>query len=183
MVGLDEVGRGPLAGPVVAAAVVLPVGLGVEALPGLDDSKRLGAQVREALVPRIQAVAVGVAVAEVDEGEIDRLGIAQASFEAMRQALALLGVRAEHALVDGLRNPRLPCPQTPLIGGDGLSCSIAAASVVAKVHRDALMTRWDAAYPGYGFAAHKGYPTAGHRAALRRLGPCPLHRRSFRLAE
>ena len=180
--GADEVGRGPLAGPVVAAAVVFPPGLDPEALPGLDDSKRLSPKARELLVPRILDLCRQWAIAEVEAPDIDRWNIAQASFEVMVRALGRLHPPPDHALLDGLRNPRLTTlPQTPLVGGDGLSISIAAASVLAKVHRDRLMTEWDAVYPGYGFAEHKGYPTRAHRAAIAALGPCPLHRRSFRL--
>lgn len=180
--GADEVGRGPLAGPVVAAAVIFTPTVDVARLAGLDDSKRLSPKARETLVPRIRELAVAWAIASVDVDEIDRLNIAQASFEAMRRAVVALQPPAEHVLVDGLRNPRLrEVAHTPLVGGDGLSVSIAAASVLAKVHRDRLMTDWDLVHPEYGFADHKGYPTAEHRAALRRLGPCPLHRRSFRL--
>jgi ribonuclease HII len=180
--GADEVGRGPLAGPVVAAAVIFPPEVREADLAGLDDSKRLSPEAREALVPRIRALALAWAVAEVDVEEIDRLNIAQASFEAVRRAVAALRPAPEHVLVDGLPNPRLvPLPQTALVGGDGLSLSVAAASVLAKVHRDRCMVAWDAVYPGYGFAEHKGYPTPEHRRALGRLGPCPLHRRSFRL--
>ena len=179
--GVDEVGRGPLAGPVVAAAVILPPDLDRDALRRCDDSKRLPPGVREALAPRIRAAATATALAVVESEEIDRLNILQASAEAMCRAIALLVPAPGHALIDGLRNGRLRLPQTPLVGGDGLSLSIAAASVLAKVHRDALMVAAEAAYPGYGFAEHKGYPTAQHRQALRRLGPCPLHRRSFRL--
>ncbi len=180
--GADEAGRGPLAGPVVAAAVVFDPDLDAQGLAGLDDSKRLSPKVREGLVPVICALARAWAVAVVDVDEIDRLNIAQASFEAMRRATLALRPVAEHVLIDGLRNPRLTeVAHTPLVGGDGLSVSIAAASVLAKVHRDRLMTEWDAVHPGYGFADHKGYPTPEHRAALRALGPSPLHRRSFRL--
>lgn len=181
MAGADEAGRGPLAGPVVAAAVILPPDFPPHRLPGCDDSKRLAPGVREALVPQIQASALAWAVAEVSVAEIDALNIAQASFEAMRRALAALAPAPAHVLVDGLPNPRLIWPQTAIIAGDGLSLSIAAASILAKVHRDRLMRALDARYPGYGFAAHKGYPTAQHRRALVTLGPCPEHRRSFRL--
>ncbi len=174
--GVDEVGRGPLAGPVVAAAVVLPRDAW---LPGLDDSKRLTAARRQGLVAAIKAQAAAWCVAEVDVEAIDRLNIAQASFEAMRQALAGLGVGVDHVLVDGFRIPGYGGDQTAIVGGDHLSNSIAAASVLAKVHRDARMAAWDAVWPGYGFARHKGYGTAEHVAALQRLGPCPLHRRSF----
>lgn len=179
--GTDEAGRGPLAGPVVAAAVVLPPHVTPEWLAGCDDSKRVDARRREALVPRIQEVALAWMVAEVSVAEIDAINIAQASFEAMRRAVAGLSTRPEHVLVDGLPNPRLNCPQTALVGGDGLSLSIAAASILAKVHRDAQMCLLDERYPGYGFSAHKGYPTAAHRQAIARLGPCAAHRRSFRL--
>lgn len=176
--GVDEAGRGPLAGPVVAAAVVLPP----EAyLPGLDDSKRLTAARREALEPRIKDAAVvwGVAVAGVEE--IDQLNIARAAFLAMARAVAALAVAPDHLLVDGFPIPGVPVPQQAIVGGDALCNSIAAASVLAKVYRDRLMAEYDELFPGYGFAVHKGYPTPAHREALRRLGPSPIHRRSFRL--
>jgi ribonuclease HII len=174
--GVDEAGRGPLAGPVVAAAVVLPPDAH---LPGLDDSKRLTAARREALAAAIRAQAAAWCVAEADVEAIDRLNIARASFLAMRRALAGLGIAVDHVLVDGFRIPGYGGGQTPIVGGDHLSNSIAAASVLAKVHRDERMVAWDAVWPGYGFARHKGYGTAEHVAALQRLGPCPLHRRSF----
>jgi ribonuclease HII len=174
--GVDEVGVGPLAGPVVAAAVVLPERFD---LPGLDDSKRLAARTRERLAAAIHAQAVAVAVAELAPAEIDAVGILRAAQEAMRRAIAGLRSRPDHALVDGREVPRLGCAQTALVGGDGLDASIAAASIVAKVHRDALMRALDALHPGYGFAIHMGYPTPLHLAALRRLGPTPIHRRSF----
>lgn len=179
--GVDEAGRGPLAGPVVAAATAFHPGDGTERLAGLNDSKCLSPLARARLAPRIRNVAAGWAVAAVDPTEIDAMGIGQASLEAMRRAVALLRPLPQHVLVDGPYLPRLQGTQTAVIGGDGLCCSIAAASVLAKVQRDALMEGWDLVYPGYGFAVHRGYPTAAHRAALRRLGPCPLHRRSFRL--
>ena len=181
MAGVDEAGRGPLAGPVVAAAVLLRADTAEWELAGCDDSKRLAPSVRRALVARIQAVAGAWAVAEVDVPEIDRLNIAVASFEAMRRAVATLVPAPEHVLVDGLPNPRLPMAQTAVVGGDGLCLSVAAASILAKVHRDELMLDLDRRYPGYGFAEHKGYPTPQHRQALEALGPCPAHRRSFRL--
>lgn len=166
----------------MAAAVVFEPDVDVSALDGLDDSKRLSPRSRAALVPRILALAAQWALAEVPAEDVDRWNVAHASFEAMRRAVHALRPGADHALLDGLPNPRLTLPpHTALVGGDGLSLSIAAASVLAKVHRDARMDEFDALYPGYGFAAHKGYPTAEHRAALLRLGPCPLHRRSFRL--
>jgi ribonuclease HII len=174
--GVDEGGVGPLAGPVVAAAVVLPERID---LPGLDDSKRLAARTRERLSAAIHAQAVAVAVAELAPTEIDALGILRAAQEAMRRAIAGLPSPPDHALVDGRAVPRLGCAQTALVGGDGLDASIAAASIVAKVHRDASMRELDALHPGYGFAIHMGYPTPLHLAALRRLGPSPIHRRSF----
>jgi ribonuclease HII len=174
--GVDEVGRGPLAGPVVAAAVVLPARVD---LPGLDDSKRLSRATRERLAAAIRAQAVAFAVAEVGPDEIDAQNILRASQAAMRLAIAGLGVVPDHVLVDGRELPGLALPQTALVGGDGRDASIAAASIVAKVHRDACMRELDARYPGFGFAAHMGYPTPAHLAALRRLGPSPVHRRSF----
>ncbi len=174
--GVDEVGVGPLAGPVVAAAVVL----NDEAeLPGLDDSKRLTHEQRVELDLRIRAQARGVFVAEVWPEEIDRLNIYHAALQAMRRSVLGLAEMPDHVLVDARTIPDLSVAQTPLIGGDGRDASIAAASIVAKVHRDALMRRLDQDYPGYGFAKHKGYPTGDHLAALRRVGPCEIHRRSY----
>lgn len=177
--GVDEAGRGCLAGPVVAAAVVLPPDAH---LPGLDDSKKLSAEAREALLPviRRQALAVGLGLGAPEE--IDRINILWASLEAMRRALLDLALPPDHVLVDGNRAiPEAPWPQDTVIKGDGRSLSIAAASVVAKVERDRLMERLDADYPHYGWALHKGYPTAAHYAALAAYGPSPHHRRSFRL--
>jgi len=174
--GVDEVGMGPLAGPVVAAAVVLPARID---LPGLDDSKRLSPAARERLSEAIRAQAVAWAVAEVGAHEIDALDILRASQAAMRRALGALAVAPDHVLVDGRPVPALGFPQTAIVGGDASDASIAAASIVAKVHRDARMQEFDRAHPGWGFAVHKGYPTPAHLAALRRLGPSPIHRRSF----
>jgi ribonuclease HII len=174
--GVDEVGVGPLAGPVVAAAVVLPERA---ELPGLDDSKRLAAAQRERLAEAIRSQALAWAVAELEPEEVDRLNVLRASLEAMRRAVTSLGCRPEHVLVDARHIPGLDVPQTALVHGDARDASIAAASVLAKVHRDGLMCRLDARFPGYGFAEHKGYGTAQHLAALRRLGPSPAHRRSF----
>lgn len=176
--GVDEVGVGPLAGPVVAAAVVLPARVD---LPGLDDSKKLGAAARERLAAAIHAQAVAVAVGEVSPAEIDRLNVRRASLEAMRRAVESLvaQVDVEHVMVDAHRIPSISIPQTPLIHGDALDGSIAAASIVAKVHRDALMRMLEREHPGYGFARHMGYGTAEHLAALRDLGASPIHRRSF----
>lgn len=172
--GIDEAGRGPWAGPVVAAAVVLDPG----SIPqGLNDSKALNEAQREALYAPIMASArVGIGIAEVER--IDRDNILQATFWAMAEAMRQLdGVAL--ALVDGNRAPHLPCPVETIIKGDGRSLSIAAASIVAKVTRDRIMLGHDARYPQYGFARHKGYGTAFHRQALERHGPSPLHRRSF----
>jgi ribonuclease HII len=174
--GVDEVGMGPLAGPVVAAAVILPDRVD---LPGLDDSKRLGRARREDLARRVLDQALAVSVAEVDSGEVDRLNIYRAGLEAMRRAVASLDSRPDHVLVDARTIPDVAAPQTAIVGGDAKDASIAAASIVAKVHRDGLMRVLDAAYPGYGFARHKGYGTPEHLDALRRLGPCAIHRRSF----
>jgi ribonuclease HII len=182
--GVDEVGRGPLAGPVVAAAVVLPRrwltgGLPAE-LKGLNDSKQLTASQRE----RFHALLTGhdevrFSLAQLDALEIDRLNILRATHRAMELALAQLRPEPDHVLVDGNRVQSLPWPQTALVGGDGRSYSIAAASVIAKVHRDRLMREYDARFPAYGFGDHKGYGTAAHLAALAAHGPCPIHRRSF----
>jgi ribonuclease HII len=174
--GVDEVGVGPLAGPVVAAAVVLRER---PRLPGLDDSKRMTRAARERLAPEILAQALAWSVAEVWPEEIDRLNIHRATQAAMRRAIGGLAPAADYVLVDGRRIPELPLPQTALVGGDARDGSIAAASVVAKVHRDALMVELDARFPGYGFAEHKGYATRAHLYALQRRGPTPLHRRSF----
>ena len=178
--GVDEAGRGPLAGPVVAAAVAFPPNV---FLPGIDDSKRLTARQREALVPEIQrlALATGIGVAEADE--VDAVNILNATHRAMSRAVAALGLAVNHVLVDGrgLHDP--PWPQTAIVGGDRICFSIAAASILAKTHRDGLMVRWDAVYPEYGFAAHKGYGSLAHREAIQKHGPCPLHRRSFSWGE
>ena len=174
--GVDEVGVGPLAGPVVAAAVVLPDRVD---LPGLNDSKQLSATAREGLAARIREQALAVAISEVANDEIDRVNVRRAAFLAMRRALAALGECPDHVLVDGQAIPDLGSPQTPLVGGDARDGSIAAASIVAKVHRDALMRDFEDRYPGYGFARHKGYPTSEHFACLARLGPCAIHRLSF----
>lgn len=179
VVGLDEAGRGCLAGPVVAAAVILPRDAH---LPGLDDSKKLSAEAREALLPVIQREALAVGVGQCSPAEVDDLNVLWAAMEAMRRAAASLPLAADVFLVDGNREvPDAPCPQETVIKGDTLSLSIAAASVVAKVTRDRIMVELDAAFPVYGWAGHKGYPTAAHYAALAVHGPSPHHRRSFRL--
>jgi ribonuclease HII len=174
--GVDEVGVGPLAGPVVAAAVVL--GDDVD-LPGLDDSKRLSSAARERLAGEIRARAVAWAVGEVEPAEVDRWNVYRAGLEAMRRAVLGLAVAPDHLLVDARCIPGVLPPQTALADGDARDGSIAAASILAKVHRDALMERLDRRFPGYGFAKHKGYATRDHLRALRRLGPSRVHRRSF----
>lgn len=184
--GVDEVGMGPLAGPVVAAAVAFPSpGISEGCLPpfplGVRDSKTLTAKARERLEQEIRRVACGIGIGAVEVEEIDRINIYQAGRKAMRLAIAQLPVTPEHLLLDGRSLTDLPCPHTSFIKGDRDVYSIAAASIVAKVHRDRLMIALDERYPEYGFARHMGYGTAAHRAALRRLGPCPIHRRSFRL--
>ncbi|OAN52156.1 ribonuclease HII [Paramagnetospirillum marisnigri] len=177
--GIDEVGRGPLAGPVIAAAVILdPTRLPARLLERLDDSKALSKRLREELAELVPETArVGFGECSVDE--IDRLNILQATLQAMRRAHDSLGVVCGHALVDGNRPPRLPCPVTCVVKGDSLSLSIAAASVVAKVRRDALMAELALAHPGYGWERNAGYGTPEHLEALKRLGPTPHHRRSF----
>jgi len=175
--GIDEAGRGPLAGPVVAAAVILPPGF---ALAGLDDSKKLTAKKREFLYAVLTACeGVLWASASCDHLEIDRRNILGATHESMRRAFAKLPLRPSHVLIDGLPVRDFPCDQTALVGGDGLSLSIAAASIIAKVERDRIMQELDAEFPEYGFSKHKGYPTADHLARLRLHGPCPVHRKSF----
>jgi ribonuclease HII len=175
IVGLDEVGRGPLAGPVVAAAVVLDP----SAVPkGLADSKSLSAARREALFPEILATAE-IGVATVSHAEIDTINIRQASLLAMVRALAALPCRPDMALVDGNDPPRLPCAVETIVKGDATIASIAAASIVAKVVRDRLMKRLALRFPAYGFDSNAGYSTAAHLAALTAEGPCPFHRRSF----
>ena len=174
--GIDEVGLGPLAGPAVAAAVVLPIGA---RLPGLDDSKKLTADQRQRLDRLIRRRALGVSIGEVSAAELDGLGLTRARQTAMSNAVAGLPVPAEYLLVDAWDVPDLPLPQMCVVKGDGTCASIMAASIVAKVHRDRLMIEYDRQYPGYGFAVHKGYATAAHRRALRQLGPSPIHRMSW----
>ncbi len=174
--GVDEAGRGPLAGPVVAAAVILDPASPIE---GLNDSKKLSAKRREALAIEIRAKALAWAVAEASVQEIDRINILQASLLAMRRAVESLAVDPEHALIDGNRCPALACTSEAVIGGDGKVASIAAASILAKTVRDAGMLELHAAYSQYGFDRHMGYPTAFHLEALRAHGPCPAHRRSY----
>jgi ribonuclease HII len=174
--GLDEAGVGPLAGPVVAAVVVFPSGTGIR---GVDDSKKLLPERRLELAAEIRRVASAWAVAVVDSVEIDRINILRASLEAMRLALQALAEAPDYLLVDARKVPGTDLPQEAVIHGDARCHAIAAASILAKTHRDALMDAYDARYPGYGFALHKGYATAAHRDAIRSLGPCEIHRRSF----
>lgn len=174
--GVDEVGVGPLAGPVVAAAVILPPGCSIA---GIDDSKKLEEPVRMRIAEEIRSRAVAYAIAECDIEVIDRLNIYHAALEAMRRAVTGLRPYPQHLLVDARRVPGVSMAQKPIIKGDTLSQSIAAASILAKVHRDALMERYSEQYPGYGFESHSGYSTPVHFAALDRLGPCAIHRRSF----
>ncbi len=174
--GVDEAGRGPLAGPVVVAAVILPPDL---RLPGLNDSKKLSAAQREGLYELIRAKALAVSMVSIGVEEIDRINIYQATVKGMYQAVAGLRPLPEAVLTDAVPLKALTMPQRALIGGDALSASIAAASIIAKVERDRMMTALDAEHPQYGFARHKGYGTPDHLAALRRHGPCCIHRRSF----
>ncbi|MGY3040385.1 ribonuclease HII [Rhodanobacter sp. TND4EL1] len=175
--GVDEAGRGPLAGPLAVAAVILHPD---RPIAGLNDSKKLGHAKRETLYPLIIERAVAWCVVLVEPDEIDRLNIFQATMTGMSRAVAGLAPGAHEAWVDGNKLPKdLPCPGRAIVGGDALEPAISAASILAKVSRDRLMVAMEQLHPGYGFAVHKGYPTPAHLAALRRLGPCPQHRRSF----
>jgi len=174
--GVDEAGRGPLAGPVCAAAVILPKGL---VIPGLNDSKKLSDKRRRELFPIIQQEAVSFGIAFASQEEIDEINILQATFLAMRRAIEQLNPQPEFALIDGNRETDFGVPCKTVIKGDSLSANIAAASVLAKVTRDNWMMEAAEKYPGYGFEIHKGYGTKAHYAALEKLGPCPIHRRSF----
>lgn len=175
--GVDEAGRGPLAGPVVVAAVILDP---ARPIRGLDDSKYLSEQRRNVLEPRIRERALAYSVVAIEVADIDRLNIFQATMVGMNRALATLALAPQLALIDGNRVPRqLSCPARAVVGGDASEPAISAASILAKVARDRLMTALDAQFPGYGFARHKGYPTPEHLDCLSRLGPCAHHRRSF----
>ncbi|HXA98422.1 MAG TPA: ribonuclease HII [Candidatus Dormibacteraeota bacterium] len=176
LAGVDEAGRGPLAGPVVAAAVVLEPGVRID---GVDDSKRLLPEERQRLFEIIRGSARGVGVGVVDHITIDRINILEATRLAMGQALAALRVEPELVITDFVAVPGLRCPQRNLVEGDRRSASVAAASIIAKVTRDRIMEAADRDFPVYGFGRHKGYATPEHRDALERHGPCPLHRRSF----
>lgn len=177
--GIDEVGRGPLAGPVVAAAVILSLDLTAAWLARVRDSKLLTAQTRETLFIQIQADAVAFGVGCTASAEIDSIGIVPATRRAMRLAIESLTPPPQAILIDYLTLPEIDLPQKGITGGDRLCLSIACASIIAKVTRDRIMAGYDDAHPGYGFARHKGYGTRQHMDSLRRLGPCPIHRRSF----
>ncbi|MCR9192065.1 MAG: ribonuclease HII [Gammaproteobacteria bacterium] len=172
--GVDEVGRGPLAGPVVAAAVLIE-----DTIPGVMDSKCLTPKKRQALAAQIIGKAHAYAYGRAEVHEIDQLNIHHATLLAMRRAVEALAIVPTHVLVDGIFTPQVGMSCEAIVKGDGLIYQISAASILAKVCRDAEMVEMDTLYPGYGFAAHKGYGTAQHQAALRELGPCPIHRRSF----
>ncbi len=174
--GVDEAGRGPLAGAVYAAAVILSPD---RPIAGLNDSKKLSALRREQLRGEIQSCSLAWCVAHADVGEIDELNILQATLLAMSRAVAGLSVAPLHVLVDGNQLPKIACAATAIVGGDAQVASISAASILAKTARDQEMTEMEARYPGYGFAQHKGYGTRQHMDALRELGPTPIHRRSF----
>lgn len=174
--GCDEAGRGPLCGPVVAAAVILPEG---EIIDGLNDSKKLSEKKREALFDIIKEKAVAYAIAEASPAEIDEINILNASMLAMRRAVAALPVKADFALIDGNCSRGFEIPTETVVKGDSKSYSIAAASILAKVTRDRLCIEQDALYPEYGIAKHKGYPTKDHMDAVREHGPSPIHRKSF----
>ena len=175
--GVDEAGRGPLAGPVVAAAVILPDGL---FLPDVNDSKKLTAAVREELFEVISKEALCIGVGVGDHLLVDRINILQATLASMRDAVLSLDPAPDFLLIDGISSIPMNIAQRTMKKGDSLSLSIAAASIIAKVTRDRIMTQYDDVYPGYGFANHKGYGAASHLAAIAKLGPCPIHRKSFR---
>lgn len=174
--GADEAGAGPLAGAVYAAAVILPLGLEIE---GLNDSKKLTEKKREALFDVIQEKAIAWAINGIDVDEIDETNILQARLKAMDMCIDMLEPEPDFALIDGNRDKGIRCPHTTVIKGDSLSANIAAASILAKVSRDRYMVAMDKVYPEYGFAKHKGYPTKAHYEALRKYGPCPIHRKTF----
>jgi len=174
--GIDEAGRGPLAGPVAVASVILPLGL---FLPGLNDSKKVSAKRRESLFEEIKANAIAYNITLVTEDVIDRINIYQATVSGMYKSVLALRPSPHKVLIDAVDLDRLPIPYQPIIKGDSLSASIAAASILAKVTRDRLMLEYDKQYPEYGFANHKGYGTAEHLTAIKKYGPCPIHRKTF----
>jgi len=174
--GVDEAGRGPLAGPVVAAAAILPMGVEI---PGLNDSKLLNAERREELARVIRRVALSIGVGEAGHLEIDEVNIAVAGRRALKRAVEALGIQPDYVLVDGFAVPEMAIPHEAMVKGDRRSASIMAGAIIAKTTRDQHMREMALEYPGYGFEVHYGYSTPDHAAALRELGPCPLHRRSF----
>ena len=178
--GVDEVGRGALAGPVVAAALILPAKLKARWVPQVRDSKQLSPVSRERLFPYIRKMAVSIGIGSSDNEVIDARGIAQATRLAMKSAIDQLSPPPHYLIIDYLRLPEVPLPQKGITHGDSLCLSIACASIIAKVFRDRLMVEMDSVHPGYGLAEHKGYGTRKHIDSLHRLGPCPIHRRSFR---
>lgn len=175
--GVDEAGRGPLAGPVVSAAVILPENFDIS---GINDSKKLSEKKRAALFPKIQSQAIAFGIGIADHGEIDRINILQASLLSMKRAVDDLGLIPDYLLIDGKFTIDSNIDQRPVIKGDTLSLSIAAASILAKVTRDRIMTDLDLQYPEYEFKRHKGYPTKTHKQAILAHGPCPIHRKSFK---
>ena len=174
--GVDEAGRGPLAGPVYAAAVVLPYGIDI---PGLNDSKKLSEKVRERLYSSITSQALAYGIASAEEREVDILNILNATFLAMNRAIEKLAIKPDIALIDGNRDSGIRCSSKCIVGGDGKSASIAAASILAKVSRDRYMIKMSELYPQYGFERHKGYGTKLHYEKLREFGPCEIHRKTF----
>jgi len=176
--GVDEAGRGPLAGPVIAAAVILPR-FSLPELCGLNDSKKVSERMRQKLASSIEKVALSFAVASAAVHEIDAMNIHNASLLAMKRAVSYLKRSFKHLLIDGKNKLDIDVPQTPIVGGDSKSASIAAASIIAKVYRDNIMKEYHAKYPQYNFAKHKGYPTDEHIAAIKKYGPCAIHRLSF----
>ena len=175
--GVDEAGRGPLAGPVVAAAVVLPDDCKIE---GLDDSKKLSHSKREKILEEIKSIAISYAVGIVEPDEIDRINILRAALLAMEISVKQLTTKPDYLLIDGNQKTSLLLMQETIVKGDSKSCSIAAASILAKVTRDSIMEEYHSIYPEYNFKGHKGYPTKEHYQALREYGPCPIHRKTFR---
>lgn len=174
--GVDEAGRGPLAGPVVAAAVILDESVDIQ---GLGDSKTISDKKRRLLASEIQQKSLAWSIAQVEHGEIDEINILNASLLAMKKAVQGLSIEPDHVQVDGNRCPDLNCSVESIVKGDALIAAIGAASILAKVSRDTLMIQMDECYPGYGFARHKGYPTREHSEAMERLGVCDIHRRSY----